>query len=586
MGRVNARDAGNSSNIQNIVVLIFMGLLLVAVFGLQICLWVSNKLTGEPEMLSKNPFQTLIHAAKGTTHITPLMIVTGIALIIVLLLPFIMIGVSRAKKGTVRVDEAARYLAPKKDIASFSQEAAIAKARQWLPEPLATTHPGLRFGKIPKRGFFSRETPLYSCWEDLFLVVFGPRMGKTSGIIVPAIVDAPGPVITTSNKRDIVDDTIGVTGQRGRVYVFDPQRIAAGFEQDPWFFDPLDFIRREPDKMDSAALKLANIFKCAAFEKSHNKGGDAFFEATGRSILASTFLAAALADKPITVVSEWITEQSFEPVNILKDHGWHTHAKDLRASLTATEKTRSGFFSEAQQMAQSLRAKIAAEWVTPQPGSYRFSPEDFVRSSHDTVYLLSKEGVDNAAALTTAFTAAVMAAAEAYGEECGGRLPVPLLAPLDEAANTVQWSELPQLYSHYGSRSIILITILQSYSQGISVWGEEGMEAMWSAASILIYGGGVRDEKMLNKLELLIGDVEEWTSSVSYAQGTRTVSEQKRERKILTAAELASLGDNRAIVFATQRRPIVIELERFWDRKYWSEEIQSGLAYRQAKRKK
>lgn len=44
----------------------------------------------------------------------------------------------------------------------------------------------------------------------------------------------------------------------------------------------------------------------------------------------------------------------------------------------------------------------------------------------------------------------------------GGRLGTPLLGVLDEAANVCRWRELPNLYSLYGSRGIVLMTILQS----------------------------------------------------------------------------------------------------------------------------
>lgn len=217
------------------------------------------------------------------------------------------------------------------------------------------------------------------------------------------------------------------------------------------------------------------------------------------------------------------------------------------------------------------------KWVTPAEGHRRFDAASFVRGHQDTVYILSKEGADNAAALTTALTAAITTAAEQYGEQCGGRLPVPLVAALDEAANVVKWPELPSLYSHYGSRGIILMTILQSYTQGVGVWGEEGMEAMWSAASILLYGGGVRDDKMLQKLESLIGEVEVFESSTSRTgDGPRSVSTQRREKKILTVSELASLQQWRAVVLASKRRPMVAEMEPFWVRP-WPERIRAQL---------
>jgi TraM recognition site of TraD and TraG len=49
--------------------------------------------------------------------------------------------------------------------------------------------------------------------------------------------------------------------------------------------------------------------------------------------------------------------------------------------------------------------------------------------------------------------------------------------PLDEAANICHIADLPDLYSHLGSRGITPVTILQSYEQGITVCGEHGMAA-------------------------------------------------------------------------------------------------------------
>ncbi|MEK8229329.1 TraG/TraD/VirD4 family protein [Oerskovia sp. M15] len=60
---------------------------------------------------------------------------------------------------------------------------------------------------------------------------------------------------------------------------------------------------------------------------------------------------------------------------------------------------------------------------------------------------------------------------------------------LDEAANVCRWRELPNLYSHYGSRGIVLDTVLQSWSQGVEVWGESGMKKLWSASNVKVYGG-------------------------------------------------------------------------------------------------
>ena len=64
---------------------------------------------------------------------------------------------------------------------------------------------------------------------------------------------------------------------------------------------------------------------------------------------------------------------------------------------------------------------------------------------------------------------------------------------LDEAANICRITDLPQLYSHLGSRGIVPLTILQSYSQAVGVWGETGTKALWGAATVKLIGAGIDD---------------------------------------------------------------------------------------------
>ncbi|WP_373863378.1 TraM recognition domain-containing protein [Rhodococcus marinonascens] len=55
-----------------------------------------------------------------------------------------------------------------------------------------------------------------------------------------------------------------------------------------------------------------------------------------------------------------------------------------------------------------------------------------------------------------------------YGaQHTSGRLPIPAVMVLDEAANICKLQQLPDWYSHFGSRGIVLITI--------AVAGEEGV---------------------------------------------------------------------------------------------------------------
>ncbi len=64
-----------------------------------------------------------------------------------------------------------------------------------------------------------------------------------------------------------------------------------------------------------------------------------------------------------------------------------------------------------------------------------------------------------------------------------GRLPVPFVGVLDEAANICRIRHLDAYYSHFGSRGIVLLTVLQSWAQGAEAWGTHGMEKLWSSAN-------------------------------------------------------------------------------------------------------
>jgi len=91
-------------------------------------------------------------------------------------------------------------------------------------------------------------------------------------------------------------------------------------------------------------------------------------------------------------------------------------------------------------------------------------------------------------------------------EDRGGRLDPPLLAVLDEAANVCRIADLPQLYSHLGSRGILPLTILQSYAQGEAVWGRTGMRTLWSAATVKLLGAGLDEAGFVEDVSRLVGD--------------------------------------------------------------------------------
>jgi hypothetical protein len=93
-------------------------------------------------------------------------------------------------------------------------------------------------------------------------------------------------------------------------------------------------------------------------------------------------------------------------------------------------------------------------------------------------------------------------------ERRGGRLDLPALFALDELANEVRWAGVPDQFSHYGSKGLIVMGILHSWSQGVELWREANMRKIWSAPNIKVYGGGAAEDGFLRALSDLIGGLQ------------------------------------------------------------------------------
>jgi type IV secretory pathway TraG/TraD family ATPase VirD4 len=171
-----------------------------------------------------------------------------------------------------------------------------------------------------------------------------------------------------------------------------------------------------------------------------------------------------------------------------------------------------------------------------------------------------------------------MRAAVTVAERSGGRLDPPALCVLDEAANVCKISDLPDLYSHLGSRGVIPITILQSYRQGQKVWGEAGMDALWSAATIKVIGSGIDDADFADKLSRLTGEHEVQTKSASHAETGRSTSISMRTERILPPDAIRALPKGKALLLATGVRVAMLNL-RPWYKEPFAKTIGPASAH-------
>lgn len=474
---------------------------------------------------------------------------------------------------------ASRSMVSAKDLHHITEKDAQKTGSNLVPaldgEPEQT---GIQLGRT-----LTGNSPLFLDWESTMLVIAGPRMGKTSAVAIPAMLTAPGAVVTTSNKPDVYDLTKKYRHQYGGVWLFDPQNVTT--DGTNFWWNPLSRVHDVP-----TALKLTGWLATGAGISDTANQSNKYFQDEGERLLACLILAAALGGGDLKHVYDWLKDiQSPIPVMILKEHGHEEPAADVEAIQSMESRQRDGVIGFARQPVGLLSHLGFAQFVTPED-RVRFGLSDAglvtqehiagfhqkhleelnltkFAQSHDTLYALSLEGKGSAAGLTTALCGEVFERAVEVASSHRGRLPVPMVAVLDEACNVCKLGELPQVYSHWGSRGLIPITVVQSPAQAKGVWGAEGWDALKSAASVVFYGGSVTDEAYLGELSKMIGEHEVVYASKSTTRDGHSTSRSVQREIILGIDDLAALPKELAVLQSPGNRPVMVKKNHFFTNK-------------------
>ena len=416
--------------------------------------------------------------------------------------------------------------------------------------------PGIRLGKL----VYDNKTVVWSDWEAEMLILAGPRSGKTTGYVIPAILYAPGACFATANKRDIVDSTKAILEKKGkRIWLFDPERIASG--KPTWYWDPIKSIRNLED-----AKRIADCWRASAGLNS-SEGNSEFFNGGAATQLASYLFAASLNSNTIQDVFKWCQDEKNDTAaRILDQFGYGVIANAVYGVISITPETRSGIFAGLKKMVDFVVDDKLIPWIQkmgPEDNRPAFDPFDFA-ISNDMMYLLSQKGT-RSTPITAALTAVTSRAGYEISQEMGGRLPMPLLGVLDEAANVCPWPELPEIYSYYGSCGVILMTFFQNMAQGVLAFNEEGFNSLFNNANTFIYLGGNKDDKFLGQLSTLIGQRDVLQTNVNDQQGfTAGESRSLRQEKILTEQQLAEWPEFRGLVLSSQNRSTIVKTIPFF----------------------
>jgi type IV secretory pathway TraG/TraD family ATPase VirD4 len=452
-----------------------------------------------------------------------------------------------------------------------------ARRLRTLDRKPAAAETGVALGRLGR-------VQLRATWEDVCVAICAPRSGKTTALAVPTVLDAPGPVIATSNKRDLWDATAerrkAPRGRRGAASA-NADVSATGFalthESTVWTFDPQNILGilqtfwvdllADVDSVETAE-RLASQFVTTI----EDEGRKDLWAPAAKELISALALAAHYAHRTIGDVYRWLSmPKDTSAADILREHGYPEVAQGLARIQDSPEKTRYSIYVTASVAARCLRDPTITRWVKP-CSLPRFDPTAFIHS-HDTLHLLSKDGGGSASPLVAALTDNVLHAGIREAEHAGGRLDPPLVLVLDEAANVCRISDLPKLYSHLGSRNIFPLTILQSYAQGAAVWGQTGIKELWGASTVKLVGPGMDDANFANDLSTLVGDRDiPVRSTYSTGRNGRTTNHGNTRRdRILPPSEIRALRKGTALLFATGSKPALVKLTPWYKDKRWKD---------------
>jgi type IV secretion system protein VirD4 len=448
-------------------------------------------------------------------------------------------------------------------LASRSEVAKVAGARALIARA-AELRPSLadpQVGELGHRLGSARGVDCYASVEDSMVLLGPPRSGKGVHIVINAILDAPGAVITTSTRPDNLTAALEARAKVGPVAVFDPQGLAPGIPS-ATRWSPI----RGCESPQTAMIRAKALTAGAASGTTDSN----FWQSSAEAAVRALLHAAALGKRTSADLYRWSLSAAYarEAVMILATHpqaaaSWH---QGLEAIVSADQKQRDSVWAMVSIAFASLADPKVLDAVSPADGE-QFDPQTFLRQ-RGTVFLVgTSTGASATAGLVGAFVEDVAEAARRLAAASpGARIDPPLSVILDEAAN-YPLPSLPSLMSEGGGTGITTMVVLQSLAQARAVWGEHEASAIWDAAIVKVILGGGSNARDLEDLSRLIGQREERQFSESIgADGRRSSSSSKREVPIMDTSRLRMLPFGTAVLMLRAARPIVLSMTSWTQR--------------------
>jgi type IV secretion system protein VirD4 len=397
---------------------------------------------------------------------------------------------------------------------------------------------------------------VWSSVEDVTLRIGGPRTGKT-GELCCRILDAPGAVIATSTRTDLIELTGPCRARIGPVHVFNPSGIAG--MPSTITFDPLS-------GCEDPATATARAADLLAATSAPGAGGDReFWAGQARRVLAALMHAAALGNASMRDVLSWVADPDAAAAEVhrfLRRSPQPAYESDAAQFLGTNERTRSSICSTIMP---------ALGWLTDATAAAAADKGDFdvaeLLESRGTVYMLGAEDAQTAP-LVTALTGHIARAARRIAATDSllanrGRLDPPLTLALDEAA-LICPIPLDNWTADMGGRNVTIHIAAQSRAQLRQRWGDTGAAAILNNAATLLIFGGARDPDDLAAYSTLTG--ERYEDTPTWNDEGALTSLTRHRIPVLSPAQISQLPARHVVIIRRGMAPAVGTVRMAWTR--------------------
>ena len=380
--------------------------------------------------------------------------------------------------------------------------------------------------------------------ESAVMVLGPPRSGKTSAVMIPAVMGASGAVIATSTKPEVMRATAAARSEVGQAWLFDPaaseRRLTDGVRRLCW--SPV----AAATSWDEALVMARAMSACTRVGAGTTN--ESHWTERAAALLAPLLYAANLTDRPIAEVLRWTLRQDLAPARAVLLDCDSAIAADVLDGIEQTDaRERSSIFSATA----GVLAAYNADAVRASATHPNFDPIRFAGST-DTIYITAPE---HRQALCAPLIVGLLEQVRHAVYERAARAEAegpPMLWALDEVANIAPIHDLPALISQAGGQGLQVMVGLQDLSQARSRWGAEVAEGFMSLFQTKLVLSGIGDPRTLEGISLALGEYDrqvvsssmgtsesdEWFSPHHYSE---SVSYQTQRQRVLTPGEVAKL---------------------------------------------